>query len=40
VSPLNGKPEVETFKLKLSAPGEEVTAPQQVLVVPAGPAHH
>lgn len=33
---LKGKPEVETFKLKLSAPGEEVDVPQQVLVVPAG----
>ncbi len=30
----NGKPEVETFKLKLSAPGDEITAPQQVLVAP------
>jgi hypothetical protein len=27
-----GKPEVESFKLKLSAPGTEVDAPQQVLV--------
>jgi hypothetical protein len=35
---LGSKPEVETFKLKLSAPGTEVNAPQQVLVVPAGPA--
>jgi hypothetical protein len=33
-SPLKGKPEVETLKLKLSAPGAEVNAPQQVLVVP------
>ncbi|MGD0890115.1 MAG: hypothetical protein ABR923_01180 [Terracidiphilus sp.] len=33
-SPLKGKPEVETLKLKLSAPGTEVSAPQQVLVVP------
>jgi hypothetical protein len=32
---LKGKPEVETFKLKLSAPGEEVDVPQQVFVVPA-----
>jgi hypothetical protein len=32
-SPLKGKPEVETMKLKLSAPGAEVNAPQQVLVV-------
>ncbi|MGA2536099.1 MAG: hypothetical protein ABSF53_08800 [Terracidiphilus sp.] len=38
-SPLNGKPEVESFKLKLSAPGGEVTAPQQVFVTPAGTAH-
>jgi hypothetical protein len=35
---LKGKPEVETFKLKLSAPGEEVDVPQQVLVVPTGAA--
>ncbi len=35
-SRLNGKPEVETFKLKLSAPGTEVDAPQLVLVAPAG----
>ena len=34
VSQLKGKPEVETMKLKLSAPGDEVNAPQQVLVVP------
>jgi hypothetical protein len=33
-SPLKGKPEVETLKLKLSAPGAEVNAPQQVLVAP------
>lgn len=31
----NGKPAVDTFKLKLSAPGDDVTAPQQVLVTPA-----
>jgi hypothetical protein len=31
---LKGKPEVETLKLKLSAPGAEVNAPQQVLVAP------
>lgn len=36
VSTLKGKPEVETMKLKLSAPGEEVDSPKQVLVVPAG----
>jgi hypothetical protein len=35
---LKDKPEVESFKLKLSAPGNSVDAPQQVLVVPAGPA--
>jgi len=33
-SPLKGKPEVETLKLKLSTPGAEVNAPQQVLVTP------
>jgi hypothetical protein len=33
---LSGKPEVETFKLKLSAPGGDVTAPQKVLVAPEG----
>jgi hypothetical protein len=36
VSPLKGKAEVETMKLKLSAPGDNVNAPSQVLVVPAG----
>jgi hypothetical protein len=36
VSPLKGKAEVETMKLKLSAPGDEVSAPQQVLVTPTG----
>lgn len=35
---LKDKPEVESFKLKLSAPGSNVDAPQQVLVVPAGMA--
>jgi hypothetical protein len=35
VSPLKGKAEVETMKLKLSAPGDEVNAPSQVLVAPA-----
>jgi len=34
VTPMKGKPDVETFKLKLSAPGDEVDAPQQVLVMP------
>jgi hypothetical protein len=33
-----GKPEVETMKLKLSAPGSDVASPQQVLVVPSGSA--
>jgi hypothetical protein len=37
-APLNGKPEVEAFKLKLTAPGAEVDAPQQVVVVPAANA--
>jgi hypothetical protein len=37
-APIGGKPEVESFKLKLSVPGSEVDAPQQVLVVPAGAA--
>ncbi|HUD13972.1 MAG TPA: hypothetical protein VMQ56_09990 [Terracidiphilus sp.] len=36
VSPSKGKAEVETMKLKLSAPGDEVNAPQQVLVTPTG----
>jgi hypothetical protein len=36
-SSLGSKPEVETLKLKLSAPGTEVDTPQQVLVVPATP---
>jgi hypothetical protein len=31
---LKGKPEVETLRLKLSAPNTDVNAPQQVLVVP------
>jgi hypothetical protein len=35
VTPLKGKAEVETMKLKLSAPGDDVSAPNQVLVVPA-----
>jgi hypothetical protein len=33
--PTNGKPQVETFKLKFKAPGADVAAPQQVFV--AGP---
>jgi hypothetical protein len=39
VSPLKGKAEVETMKLKLSAPGDEVSAPQQVLVAPTSQEH-
>ena len=35
-SPLNGKPAVETLKLKLSAPGTEIDTPQQVYMTPAG----
>lgn len=35
-SQLSGKPEIETLKVKLSAPGTEVDAPGQVLVAPAG----
>jgi len=38
VAPLKGKPEVETFKLKLTAPGADVTSPEQVFVVPAAGA--
>ena len=34
VAPLKGKPEIESMHLKLSAPGTEVTAPNQVYVVP------
>jgi hypothetical protein len=37
-APVNRKPEVETFRLKLMAPGAEVDSPEQVLVVPAGAA--
>jgi hypothetical protein len=33
MTPSNGKTRVETFKLKLSAPGAKVDAPQQVLVL-------
>lgn len=32
VTPLHGKPETETFKLKFKSPGTEVNAPQQVFV--------
>jgi len=34
-SGLNGKPQVETLKLKLSAPGAEINSPGQVMVYPA-----
>jgi hypothetical protein len=34
-APLNGKPQVETLKLKLSAPGTDVDTPQQVYMTPA-----
>lgn len=37
-APLGAKPEVETLRLKLSVPGAEVDAPQQVLVVPSAGA--
>jgi hypothetical protein len=40
VSPLNGKPEVESMKLKLSASGTDVAAPDRVYIVPAAPAHN
>jgi hypothetical protein len=38
-SVLGGKPGVETLKLKLSAPGAEVDAPGEVLVMPAAASH-
>jgi hypothetical protein len=38
VSSLNGKPQVETMKLKLSAPGMEIDSPQKVMVYPAASA--
>jgi len=37
-APVGGKPDVASFKLKLTAPGADVTAPQEVLLVPAGTA--
>jgi hypothetical protein len=40
VTPMKGKPEVETLKLKLSAPGDEVDAPKQVLVMPGAAAQN
>lgn len=38
VCSLNGKPQVESMKLKLSAPGTEVDSPRQVMVYPSGSA--
>ncbi|MGO9776335.1 MAG: hypothetical protein ACLQGT_03785 [Terracidiphilus sp.] len=35
---LTGKPQVETLKLKLSAPGTEINSPGQVMVYPAAAA--
>jgi hypothetical protein len=37
---LGAKPQVESLKLNLKAPGTEVNAPQQVLVVPKGSAQN
>jgi hypothetical protein len=37
-APLDGKPQVENFRLKINAPGVDVDAPQQVIVVPAANA--
>ena len=34
----SGKAEIESLKLKLSAPGTEIDAPQQVVVFPVTPA--
>lgn len=34
-APVSSKPAIATFKLKLTAPGADVEAPQQVLLVPA-----
>ncbi len=39
-SRLDAKPQIETLKLKLSAPGTEVDAPGEVLVMPAAPTLH
>ena len=36
-APLRGKAELETMKLKLSAPGADVDAPNQVYITPAQP---
>jgi hypothetical protein len=38
VTPLNGKARVASLKLKLSAPGTEVNAPELVMVFPIAPA--
>jgi hypothetical protein len=38
LTPLEGKAEVKSLKLKLIAPGTEVDAPQQVMVFPVAPA--
>ena len=38
VTQLDGKPEVETLKLKFSAPGSQIDSPERVFVVPAAPA--
>jgi hypothetical protein len=38
VSSLNGKSQVESMKLKLSAPGTEIDSPRQVMVYPAATA--
>jgi hypothetical protein len=40
VTRFNGKPEVQGMKVKLSAPGSEVNAPQQVFVVRGGVAQN
>lgn len=39
-APLNGKPQVETLKLKVSMPGANVSAPQQVYVTQPGIAQN
>ncbi len=36
VAPVKGNEDVETMRLQLHAPGTEVSAPQQVMVAPAG----
>jgi hypothetical protein len=38
VVPMNGKPQIEQFKLKFKSPGEEVDSPQQVFVARPGVA--